>query len=80
MRVGYGLRSVYSCSTGGGARFMARSHKLYKLNVMLVFVISAFVGAGFEYFCSWLQEQMFGTVSWTNSASTPFYLDGRTNQ
>lgn len=57
---------------GGGACFLTAA--LYKL----VFVISAFVGAGFEYFCSWLQEQMFGTVSWDYS-DTPFNLDGRTN-
>ena len=61
---------------GGGACFLtAALYKLYKLNDTLVFVISAFVGAGFEYFCSWLQEQMFGTVS----CDTPFNLDGRTN-
>ena len=64
---------------GGGACFLtAALYKLYKLNDTLVFVISAFVGASFEYFCSWLQEQMFGTVSWDYS-DTPFNLDGRTN-
>lgn len=64
---------------GGGACFLtAALYKLYKLNDTLVFVISAFVGAGFEYFCSWFQEQMFGTVSWDYS-DTPFNLDGRTN-
>ena len=64
---------------GGGACFLtAALYKLYKLNDTLVFVISAFAGAGFEYFCSWLQEQMFGTVSWDYS-DTPFNLDGRTN-
>lgn len=64
---------------GGGACFLtAALYKLYKLNDTLVFVISVFVGAGFEYFCSWLQEQMFGTVSWDYS-DTPFNLDGRTN-
>ena len=64
---------------GGGACFLtAALYKLYKLNDTLVFTISAFVGAGFEYFCSWLQEQIFGTVSWDYS-DTPFNLDGRTN-
>ena len=64
---------------GGGACFLtAALYKIYKLNDTLVFVIRAFVGAGFEYFCSWLQEQMFGTVSWDYS-DTPFNLDGRTN-
>lgn len=64
---------------GGGACFLTIVlYKMYKLNDTLIFVISAFVGAGFEYFCSWLQETLFGTVSWDYS-NTPFNLDGRTN-
>lgn len=64
---------------GGGACFLtAVLYKLYKLSDTLIFVISAVVGAGFEYFCSWLQETIFGTVSWDYS-NTAFNLDGRTN-
>lgn len=64
---------------GGGACFLtAVLYKLYKLSDTLIFVISAIVGAGFEYFCSWFQETLFGTVSWDYS-NTAFNLDGRTN-
>lgn len=64
---------------GGGACFLTLVlYKLYKLSDTLIFAISAVVGAGFEYFCSWFQESLFGTVSWDYS-NTPFNLDGRTN-
>lgn len=64
---------------GGGACFLtAVLYKLYKLSDTLVFVISAVIGAVFEYICSWFQEMIFGTVSWDYS-NTPFNLDGRTN-
>lgn len=64
---------------GGGAVFLTLVlYKLYKLSDTLIYVISAVVGAGFEYFCSWFQETLFGTVSWDYS-DTVFNLDGRTN-
>ncbi len=64
---------------GGGACFLTLVlYKLYKLNDTLIYVISAVVGAGFEYFCSWFQETFFGTVSWDYS-DTQFNLNGRTN-
>lgn len=64
---------------GGGACFLtAVLYKLYKLSDTLIFVISAIIGAGFEYICSWCQEMIFGTVSWDYS-NAPFNLDGRTN-
>lgn len=64
---------------GGGACFLTIVlYKLYKLNDTLIFAISAVVGAAFEYLCSWLQETIFGTVSWDYS-NTPFNINGRTN-
>lgn len=64
---------------GGGACFLTIVlYKLYKLNDTLIYAISAVVGAGFEYLCSWLQETLLGTVSWDYS-NTPFNLNGRTN-
>ena len=64
---------------GGGACFLTLVlYKLYKLNDTLIFVISAVVGASFEYFCSWFQETLFGTVSWDYS-DTPLNFNGRTN-
>lgn len=64
---------------GGGACFLTVVlYKLYKLNDTLIYVISAVVGASFEYFCSWFQETVFGTVSWDYS-DTPLNFNGRTN-
>ncbi len=64
---------------GGGACFLTIVlYKLYKLSDTFIFIISAVVGAGFEYLCSWFQEIVFGTVSWDYS-NTPFNLNGRTN-
>lgn len=64
---------------GGGACFLTIVlYKLYKLNDTLIYVISAVVGASFEYICSWLQETILGTVSWDYS-NTPFNFNGRTN-
>ena len=64
---------------GVGACFLTIAlHKLYKASDTLLFLISAIVGAGFEYICSWFQETVFGTISWDYS-NTPFNLNGRTN-
>lgn len=64
---------------GGGACFLTIVlYRLYKLSDTLIFVISAVVGASFEYLCSWLQETLFGTVSWDYS-NTAFNFNGRTN-
>ncbi len=64
---------------GGGACLLTIVlYKLYKLNDTIIFVISAFVGASFEYLASWLQETIFGTVSWDYS-DTPFNINGRTS-
>ena len=45
---------------------------------LFIFVSSAFIGGGFEFFCSYLQERIFGTVSWDYSYM-PLNIDGRTN-
>lgn len=64
---------------GGGACFLTIVlYKLYKLNDTLIYIISAVVGATFEYICSWLQETILGTVSWDYS-NTPLNFNGRTN-
>lgn len=44
-----------------------------------VFLASAVVGGAFEFFCSWLQEQMLGTVSWDYSNDPLSILGGRTS-
>lgn len=45
---------------------------------LFVFVGSALIGGSFEYLCSYLQELIFGTVSWDYS-SMPLNINGRTN-
>lgn len=64
---------------GGGAVLITLClYKLYKINSFIVFLASAFIGAAFEFFCSYFQEMILGTISWDYS-DTPFNIDGRTN-
>lgn len=64
---------------GGGVCFLTiLLYKLYKLNDSVIFLVSAIVGAGFEYFCSWFQEYFFDTASW-NYNNTPLNINGRIN-
>ena len=63
---------------GGGAVLMTLAlYKLYKLSDTLVFLISAALGAFFEFICSWGQETFLGTVSWDYS-DMPLNIGGRT--
>ena len=63
---------------GGGAVLMTLVlYKLYKLSDTLVFLISAALGAFFEFICSWAQETFLGTVSWDYS-DMPLNIGGRT--
>ncbi|MDD3428749.1 MAG: putative ABC transporter permease [Oscillospiraceae bacterium] len=43
-----------------------------------IFLAGTFIGGGYEYFCSWIQEKMFGTVSWQYDKMA-YNLDGRIN-
>ena len=64
---------------GGGAVIITLClYRLYKAKDIWIFIASGFLGAGFEYLCSYLQELLFGTVSWDYS-NTPFNIGGRTN-
>lgn len=64
---------------GGGAVLITLClYKLYKANDIIIYIASAIIGAGFEFFCSYFQELVFGTVSWDYS-DTPFNIQGRTN-
>lgn len=44
----------------------------------LIFLISAIFGGIFEYICSWVQQQMTGTVSW-NYDTSALSIGGRTS-
>lgn len=52
--------------------------RMYNQRDVLIFIASMVVGAVFEYFCSFVQQAVFGTVSWEYSDS-PFNVGGRTN-
>lgn len=43
-----------------------------------IFAASAVIGGVYEYLCSWIQEKMFGTVSWDYSG-TFLSIGGRTS-
>lgn len=43
-----------------------------------IFVGGSVIGGAFEYFCSWLQETVLGTVSW-DYTDYPFNINGRVN-
>ena len=47
-------------------------------NPLKVFFGGMLLGGGFEYFCSLIQEVIFGTTSWDYSAYA-FNIDGRTS-
>ncbi len=53
-------------------------YKMYNQKDSLIFIASMVIGAAFEYLCSFLQQSMFGTVSWEYSDS-PLNVGGRTN-
>ena len=53
-------------------------HRLQGKNDRWIFAGGAVIGGAFEYFCSWLQETITGTVSWDYS-DIPFNLNGRIN-
>ncbi len=52
--------------------------KMYNQKDILIFFASMVIGGGFEYLCSFLQQAMFGTVSWEYSQS-PLNVGGRTS-
>ena len=53
-------------------------HKMYNQKDFLIFLASMVIGGGFEYFCSFVQQAMFGMVSWEYSDSV-LNISGRTN-
>lgn len=65
----YGFGAVLL--TGALKPFVAKSDRW-------IFFGGAVLGGAFEYFCSWFQEQIFGTVSWDYSEYM-FNLNGRIN-
>lgn len=53
-------------------------YKMYNQKDIMIFFASMVIGGAFEYFCSFFQQAMFGTVSWEYSDSA-LNIGGRTN-
>ena len=78
LRVGMVYGPFIPVYGGGAVLLTVVLYKMYKLSDTMIFVISAFLGAFFEYISSWLQETILGTVSWDYS-NMPLNLNGRTS-
>ena len=73
------LYGPFNLVYGLGALVMTLGlHWLSKKHVVWIFLGGMVLGGGFEYLCSWVQEQLFGTVSWEYS-HFPLNLNGRIN-
>lgn len=60
---------IYGC----GCVIMTMAlNRFYKKNFLLIFAISAVLGAGFEVFSGWFLQTSFGVVSWSYSHITLF--------
>ena len=73
-RVG-GLQSDLRHRRGAAHRLPASVHRK---SDRWIFIGGSIIGGAFEYFCSWLQETVLGTVSW-DYTGYPFNLNGRIN-
>lgn len=62
----------------GAIVFTILLYKLEHFNAFIIFIVSAVVGAIFEYICSFVQEKTVGTISWQYN-KTPLNLGGRTS-
>ncbi|MDB2086501.1 putative ABC transporter permease [Clostridium paraputrificum] len=62
----------------GAIVFTILLYKLEHFNAFIIFIVSAVVGAIFEYICSFVQEKTIGTISWQYN-KTPLNLGGRTS-
>lgn len=78
LRVGMVYGPFIPVYGGGAVLLTVVLYKMYKLSDTALFVISAFLGAFFEYMSSWLQETFLGTVSWDYS-DMPLNINGRTS-
>ncbi len=73
------LWGPFSPIYGFGAVFMTIVlNRFHRRPLWQVFLISAVVGASFEFFVSWFLEVGFGVTAW-NYSDTKFNIDGRTN-
>ncbi len=62
----------------GAVVFTLALYHFRKKNDLLIFAAGMLIGALFEFLCSWVQQRVFGSVSWEYS-DMPVNLGGRTN-
>lgn len=62
----------------GAVLFVVALYRFRKKNAAVIFLASAVIGSVFEYACSWVQQLVFGSVSWEYS-DIPTNIGGRTN-
>ncbi len=62
----------------GGVLLTLVLYRFQNINILLLFTISAIIGATFEYLYSLLQELLLGAVNWDYS-NAPLNLHGRTS-
>ena len=62
----------------GAVLFTLLLYRFRKSNAFIIFLVSAIVGGIFEYIASWVQQVVFGSVSWEYS-DLPTNIGGRTN-
>lgn len=67
------LNPVYGLGAAGFTIFLCK-----RKNIIAVFLLAALLGGFFEYMCSFVQEYIFGTISWDYS-NQPFNIHGRTS-
>ncbi len=62
----------------GGVLMTVALNRMKGKNILIIFLISAAIGGGFEYLTSWFLEFSFGIVAW-DYTGTFLSIDGRTN-
>lgn len=73
------LFGPFSPIYGFGAVLMTFGlNRLYKHNLFLIFILSAFIGGAFEVLTSYFMEYMYGGVAWNYSDQPLSFCGGRT--
>lgn len=62
----------------GAVLIIMISNSMHNKGTLVLFWVAAILGTVFEYFCSWIQEKVFGTVSWDYGNSI-YSINGRAN-